>query len=81
MLGRRRSNERAFIFDKDVTRCLGDVDREKWEFAISISGGDVAAAGREFGISSLPRGAKALWGRTAEEALGTYRRWQTKRRK
>ena len=41
---RRRRNERAFLFDKDLTRCLGDVDRDDWEFAISISGGDVAAA-------------------------------------
>ncbi len=76
---RRRRNERAFLFDKDLARCLGDVDRDDWEFAISISGGDVAAAGLECGISDLPRGAKALWGKSAEEALGTYRRWQKKK--
>ena len=69
---RRRRNERAFLFDKDLTRCLGDVDRNDWEFAISISGGDVAVAGLECGISDLPRGVKALWGKSAEEALGTY---------
>jgi hypothetical protein len=78
---RRRHNERAFLFDKDLSSCLGDIDRDEWEFAISISGGDVAAAARECGISDLPRGAKALWGRSAEEALGTYRRWQKKRRR
>jgi hypothetical protein len=77
---RRRRNERAFLFDNDLTRRLGDVDRDEWEFAISISGGDVAAAGLECGISDLPRGAKALWGRSAEEALETYRRWKKKRR-
>lgn len=76
---RRRRNERAFLFDKDLTRCFGDVDRDDWEFAISISGGDVAAAGLECGIPDLPRGAKALWGKSAEEALGTYRRWQKKK--
>ena len=78
---RQRRNERSFLFDKELTRCLGDIDREDWEFAISISGGDVVAAGLECGISNLPRGAKALWGRSAEEALGTYRRWQKKKRK
>ena len=76
---RRRRNERAFLFDKDLTHCLGDVDRDDWEFAISMSGGDVTAAGLECGISDLPRGAKALWGKSAEEALGTYRRWQKKK--
>lgn len=78
---RRRRNERAFLFDKDLSRCLGDINRDEWEFAISISGGDVAAAARECGISNLPRGTKALWGRSAEEALETYRQWQKKRRK
>ena len=78
---RRRRNERAFLFDKDLVRCLGDVDRDEWELAISLSGGDVAAAGRACGISDLPRGAKALWGRATEEALRTDRRWQKKRRK
>lgn len=76
---RRRRNERAFLFDKDLTCCLGDVDRDDWEFAISMSGGDVTAAGLECDISDLPRGAKALWGKSAEEALGTYRRWQKKK--
>ena len=36
---RRRRGERAFLFDKDLSRCLGDVDRDDWEFAIAISGG------------------------------------------
>ena len=78
---RRRRNERAFLFDNKLTRCIGEIDREDWEFAISISGGDVATAGQECGISNLPRSAKALWGPSAEEALETYRRWQKKKRK
>lgn len=78
---RQRRNERAFLFDKNLARCLGDVDRDDWEFAISISGGNVAEAARECGIPDIPRGAKALWGRSAEESLGIYRRWQKKQRK
>lgn len=78
---RRRHNERAFLFDKDLALCLGDVDREEWELAIWICGGDVAAAAAECGIPDLPRGAKALWGRSAEEARGVYRRWQERWRR
>jgi hypothetical protein len=78
---RRRRDERAFLFDKDLSLCLGDIDRDEWESAISICGGDVAAAALECGISDLPRGAKAIWGRSAEEALAIYRRWQKKRGK
>ena len=77
---RLRRGERAFLFPKDLSRCLGDVDRDDWQFAISVSGGDVTAAARECGISDLPREAKALWGRSAEEALGSYRQWQKKSR-
>ena len=77
---RRRRGERAFIFDRDVSRCLGEADREEWEVAISECGGDVAAAASECGLGEIPRGAKALWGRSAEEALTIYRRWQGSRR-
>jgi hypothetical protein len=75
---RRRSHERAFIFDEKLARCLGTADLESWEFAISMSGGNVARAARQCGIDGVPDGAKALWGRSAEEALGTYRRWRNK---
>ncbi len=51
---RRRRSERAFLFDKDLTRCFGDVNRSDWEFAISSCGGDVAAAARECGIADPP---------------------------
>ena len=76
---RERRGERAFVFDKDLCRCLGEFDREDWEFAISVSGGDVAAAAAQCGAAGVPRGAKALWGRSVEEALGTYRRWQKRK--
>jgi hypothetical protein len=78
---RRCRNECAFLFDKNLTHCLGGIDREDWEFAISDSGGDVMAAGLACGITNIPKGAKALWGRSAEDALGTYRRWQKKKQR
>jgi hypothetical protein len=78
---RRRRGERAFLFDKALGRCLGEVGRDEWEFAISITGGDVAAAARACGLADIPGSAKALWGRSAEEALGIYRRWLKRRRK
>jgi hypothetical protein len=78
---RQRRGERAFVFDPDISRCLGEVDRDHWEFAIAMSGGDVASAARECGLTDVPRGSKALWGRSRDEALGIYRRWQKRRRK
>ncbi len=37
---RQRRGERAFLFEKDLDRCLGSVDRDDWEFAVSMCGGD-----------------------------------------
>ena len=62
---RRRRGERAFLFDEDLSRCLGEVARDEWEIAISICGGDVSLAARECGLTDIPRGSKALWGRSA----------------
>jgi hypothetical protein len=76
---RERKGERAFVFDKDLSRCLAEVDRDDWEWALSSSGGDVVRAARECGLEGVPAGAKALWGRSAEEARDTYRRWQKRR--
>lgn len=76
---RRRRGERAFLFDKDVSRCLAEFEREEWEWALSSCGGDVVRAAQECGLDGVPAGAKALWGRSAEEARGTYRRWQKQR--
>jgi len=78
---RRRRGERAFIFDQDVSRCLGEADREEWEDAIRGCGGDIPAAADWCGIEGVPGNAKALWGRSAEEALATYRGWQRSRRR
>ncbi|MFH1844082.1 MAG: hypothetical protein ABIF77_12825 [bacterium] len=78
---RHRRDEQAFLFDRDLTVCLGEIDRDKWEFAISTCGGDVALAARQCGLAEVPRGAKALWGRSAEEARSTYNRWRKRRGK
>ena len=77
---RQRRGERAFLFDKDLSRCLGEVEREEWELVVSMHGGDVCNAARECGVDGVGPGAKALWGRSAEEALGTYRGWQKRRK-
>ena len=76
---RQRKGERAFLFDKDLSRCLGELDGDEWEWALSSCGGDVVRAARECGLHGVPPGAKALWGRSAEEARDTYRRWQKRR--
>jgi hypothetical protein len=76
---RRRRGERAFLFDNGLSRCLAEFGREEWEWALSSCGGDVARAARECGLDGVPPGAKALWGRSAEEARATYRRWQKRR--
>ena len=76
---RRRRGERAFLFDKDLSRCLGEVEREEWELVLSLHCGDVCLAARQCGVNGVGPGAKALWGRSAEEALGTYHRWQKRR--
>ena len=57
---RRRRGERAFLFDADLSRFLGEVERRDWEFAISICGGDVALAAEMCDLADVPRNAKAL---------------------
>ena len=76
---RRRRGERAFLFDKGLSRCLAELEREEWEWALSSCGGDTVLAAHQCGLGGAPPGAKALWGRSAEEALDTYRRWQKRR--
>lgn len=77
---RRRRGERAFLFDKDVSSCLADVRQDRWEWAISLHGGDVVSAARACGLE-VPSGTKALWGKSAQEAVDTYRRWQKRRQR
>ena len=76
---REHRGEQAFLFDKDLSRCVAEVDRDEWEWALSSCGGDVVRAARECGLDGVPPGARALWGRSAEEARDTYRRWQKRR--
>jgi hypothetical protein len=76
---RKRKNERAFLFTP-AGQLLAGVDRDTWECALSVARGDVASAAEACGLRALPKGAKALWGRSAEEAWSTYRHWQHRRR-
>jgi len=78
---RQRRAERAFIFDKDVSRCLATVDREDWEDAISMAGGNVSDAPAGCGIECIPKSAKVLWDKSAEEASSIYRRWLNRRKR
>ena len=68
---RRRRDEHVFLFDREFCRCIGRADLDAWELAISICGGSVAQAALQCGIADVPRDAKALWGRSADEALRT----------
>jgi len=78
---RQRRAEHAFIFDKDVNRCLANVDREDWEDAISMAGGNVSDAAADCGVEGIPKSAKVLWGKSADEASSIYRRWQKRRKR
>ena len=75
---RKRRREQVFLFDSSVTRVLASPDAGLWEIAIADHGGRIDAAARELGLSDVPRNAKALWGRSAEEARSTYRTFRRK---
>lgn len=75
---RRVRNERAFLFDSELN-LIAEFERDDWEWALSSAGGDTLHAARQCGLTDVPAGAKALWGRSAEEAGSTYRRWQKRR--
>lgn len=74
---RERRDEHAFLFAPDE-RCLGKVERDEWDLAISLAGGNVVEAARQVGIE-VPRGTRALWGRSEEAAIGTYRSWMKRK--
>ena len=68
---RERRDEHAFLFAPDE-RCLGRVARDEWDFAISMAGGNVVEAAKQVGLE-VPRGTRALWGRSQEAAIDAYR--------
>ena len=55
---RRRRGERAFLFDKGLSRCLAEFEREEWEWALSSCGGDTVLAARQCGLGGAPPGTK-----------------------
>lgn len=71
--GRERRDEHVFLFGPDE-RCVGKVERDDWDFAISMTGGNVVEAAKQVGLE-VPRGTRALWGRSQEAAIGAYRAW------
>jgi hypothetical protein len=75
---RRERGERAFLFDSGFS-LIAEFERDGWEWALSSCGGDPVRAARQCGLTDVPAGAKALWGRSADEARSTYRRWQRRR--
>jgi len=75
---RRERSERAFLFDSELN-LVAEFEREDWEWALSSCGGDSVRAARQCGLTNVPAGAKVLWGRSADEARSTYRRWQRRR--
>jgi hypothetical protein len=75
---RRKRNERAFLFDSELN-LIAEFEREDWEWALSSSSGDAMRAAGQCGLTDVPAGVKALWGRSADEARSTYRRWQKRR--
>jgi hypothetical protein len=76
---RERRGEDAFLFGPDE-ECLGKIEREDWDFAIAMTGGNVVEGARLLGLD-VPRGTRALWGRSPEEAIGAYRSWLKRARK
>jgi hypothetical protein len=68
---RIRRGERVFLFDESVTDVLASPDSFVWELAIADHGGSVDAATEECGINDVPKNAKALWGKSADEARST----------
>jgi hypothetical protein len=77
---RRQKNERAFLLTVEG-HLLGEVERVPWEVALADDGSNVADAAMACGLADMPKGTKALWGRSAAEAWATYRRWQTQRQR
>jgi hypothetical protein len=71
---RARRDEHAFLFGPDE-RCIGKVERDEWDLAISMAGGNVVEAAKQVGLD-VPRGTRALWGRSQEAAIGAYRGWR-----
>ena len=78
---RRRRGEQVFLFDESVTEPLATVDAFVWELAISDHSGRVDAAAEECGLKNVPKNAKALWGKSDDEARSTYRRFRRKRKR
>jgi hypothetical protein len=77
---RRQQHAHACLCTADGP-LLGEVERAQWEVALADGGGHVIDAATACGLPDLPKGTKALWGRSAEAAWSTDRRWQQHRQR
>jgi hypothetical protein len=77
---RRQKHEHAFLFTAEG-HLLGEVERVAWEVALANCGGAITDAATACGLTDIRKGAKALWGRSAEAAWRTYRHWQKQRQR
>jgi hypothetical protein len=77
---RRQKHAHACLFTAEGP-LLGGVECVQWEVALADCGGAVAEAATACGLTDIPTGTKALWGRSAEAAWSTYRHWQQQRQR
>ena len=61
---RRQKHEHAFLFTPEGP-LLGEVERVPWEMALTDCGGNGTAAAMACGLTDMPQGTQALWGRSA----------------
>lgn len=73
---REKKGENAYLFDAGFTKCVGTVPREQWEGVIAICSGDIVRAATYCGLEGVPAGARALWGKSPEDALAAYKLFQ-----
>jgi len=78
---RRKGDELAFLFDPTMTKCLAEVKRDDWEWAIAMSGGSVSDTAAMAGINEIPRNTRAIWGKSQAHALDSYHQWIRRKEK
>ncbi len=64
-----------------MSECLAEVERDEWEWAIEMAGGNVREAAAVAGIKDIPGNARALWGKSRGHALDSYRQWINRKAK
>ena len=75
---RRKRDERAFLFDSTMSKCLAEVERNNWEWAIEMAGGSVSeaaasAAGKQPAAAAARSAAADRGDHTASRAASARR--------